>query len=199
MKKELEHYIKDFFTFAIPRVSAIKRYNTRKFISPQSVLEHLGSVTLITMVLSDYFNSKGIPVNTEKALRIAITHDLDEVVSGDIPHDAKYQYGKNSEKLREALSYLTEQTIKAMYSRLNNKELEKKYLALYYEEKEKKTIEAKIVKLADFIDVMIYSSVELSLGNSTILPEKKNSTKRYQELLEKVISDYGCKNGKKPR
>ena len=193
IKDELDNYINGFLKYSITRVSSIKRYNTRKFISPQSVLEHLAGVTLISMVISDYFNQQGIKNNAERVLRMAITHDLDEVVSGDIPHDVKYKYGKESEKLRKALSFITDRTIKSMYEQLGDKKLIDSYISLYMEEKEKQTLEAKIVKLADFIDVMIYSTTELSLGNTTIIPEKENSTERYQELLHSVLSEVFSK------
>jgi hypothetical protein len=71
-----------------------------------------------------------------------------------------------------------------------NDKLIDKYKGIYKEIKAKECIESKIIKLADFIDVIIYSKIENKLGNSSIIKEYNNSTKRFNELLEKILNYY---------
>ena len=188
IKEDLNHMIDNFLSYAIPRISAIRRYNTRKFIIPQNDLEHMGSVAIIGMLFSDYFNKIGIKNNTEKVMRLAITHDLDEAVTGDVPHDAKYQQGKRSETLRAALAQLSEITMENMYDMIKHEDIRKKYMDLYLEEKERKSIETKIVKLADLTDVIIYSESEMKLGNKIISVERENAKKRFDDMLAQILA-----------
>ena len=190
IKDFLNNNIDIFFTDIIERLSSIKRYNTRKFIIPQNVLEHEGSVTLISMVISDYFNEIGIKNNTEKVMRMAIFHDTDEIISGDLPHDSKYDYGEVSKSIRSSLKLLEEISFNDIISKIKNDKLIDKYKGIYKEIKAKECIESKIIKLADFIDVIIYSKIENKLGNSSIIKEYNNSTKRFNELLEKILNYY---------
>jgi 5'-deoxynucleotidase YfbR-like HD superfamily hydrolase len=176
-----------YLDFLLYRVSSITRYNTRKFVYPQTVLEHEGAVTQIAMLLSDYLNSVGIVNDTEKVLRLSITHDNSEVVSGDIPHSAKYQAGRHSDELREALNHLNDNVMENMCSLIKIPEIQEYYMKLYQEEKEKQTLEAKICKLADFADVIIYANEEMKLGNQSIITERDNAQKRFDELLDSVL------------
>jgi 5'-deoxynucleotidase YfbR-like HD superfamily hydrolase len=181
--------INNFLDEVIKRTTSITRFSTRPFIRPQNLAEHHGNVTFIAMILSDYLSQNGFKIDVEKTMRLAITHDLDETVSSDIPHPAKYNYGNESEKLAEALKNLSEITIKGLLSKLHNKKMFDYYYNLYQEEKEKMTIESKIVKLADYIDVIIYSSLENSLGNKTILAEKSNAKKRFKALFNDILKN----------
>jgi len=190
VSKTLKRFTDDFFIFAIRRMTSVKRYNTTAFIREQNIAEHHGNVTFMAMVISDYFNQVGIKNNTERVMRLAIMHDLAEVVSSDLPHHAKYDYGKISEELRKSLTELEKYSMIEILERLKNKELEKKYYQQFDEEKDKKTLESKIVKLADYLDVVAYGSIEYSLGNKQMGIELKNAKKKFGILLNDVLSNY---------
>jgi len=168
--KDLFSIYENFLKYCVTRVSTIKRYNTKRVIFPQSVMEHIGSTALISMVISDYFNAIGIKNDTGRVLRLAIVHDLDEVVSGDMPHDAKYQLGEVSDSLRLSLSKLSESTFLDMVSKIDSyASIEDNLRYAYADYKTKLSIEAKIVKLADFLDVYLFSENELAAGNTHIM------------------------------
>jgi 5'-deoxynucleotidase YfbR-like HD superfamily hydrolase len=190
VKKELDALVKDFLSYAIARSSAIRRYNTTKVIIDQNDLEHMGAVTMISMLFSDYFNKIGISNDTEKVMRIAITHDLDEAVSGDVPHDAKYQFGKNSDKLRSALEQLSESTVETMYNMIKHKDMRSRYMELYKEQKTRKSVESKIVKLADYVDVIVYCENEMKMGNKELSADRENAVSRLDELLDKILKEH---------
>ncbi|MDE1869634.1 MAG: HD domain-containing protein [Candidatus Micrarchaeota archaeon] len=190
-KTPFDRIIDDFLQYAIARTTAIQRYNTKQIIKPQNVMEHEGAVTFIAMVLSDYLNEIGVRNDTEKVLRIAITHDKDEVVSGDINFVAKYSHGQLSEDLRESLDKLGDYVIKQLYGRINQKAISDRYYALYLEEKKKKSIESKIVKMADWIDVIIYARQEQALGNKGMFDAEKNARERFVQTFKEVTKRAG--------
>lgn len=189
VKKELNSLVKDFLSYAVARSSAIRRYNTAKVIIDQNDLEHMGAVTLISMLFSDYLNRIGIRNGTEKVMRIAITHDLDEAVVGDMPHDAKYQFGKRSDKLRRALEQLSESTVETMYGMIKHQGIRARYMDLFKEQKARKSIESRIVKLADYIDVIIYCENEMKMGNRELIKDRENAASRFNEMLEKMLDE----------
>ncbi len=175
---------------AIYKTSSIRRYNTTQIIQQQSVLEHEGSVALIAMLLSDYFIKNGAKLDTEKIMRMAIIHDLDEAIYGDIPYDAKYEYGKTSEEFRAALERMKIFTLRMILSSIGDSDLAKKYFGLMMEEKEKGTPEARIVKLADYIDVLIFINHELSLGNRSVRDIKEKAEKNIRGMLLNMAKDF---------
>ncbi|MDE1856343.1 MAG: HD domain-containing protein [Candidatus Micrarchaeota archaeon] len=185
-KTSFDSIIDNFLEHTIQRTNSIQRYNTKQIIRPQNVMEHEGAVTFIAMVLSDHLNSVGVRNDTEKVLRIAITHDKDEVVSGDVNYDAKYSHGKISKDLRRSLDRLGDHVIQDLYGRLNNKKLAKRYYDLYREEKGKKSVEAKIVKMADYIDVILYARNEQSLGNREMAIVEKGAHEGFSKIFNEL-------------
>jgi putative hydrolase of HD superfamily len=79
------------------------------------------------------------PVNLEKAIKMAVVHDLAESRTGDV-HYISRQYTKRNEK-------------KAMRDILKKTSLKQEMLQIWQEYEGKKTLEAKIVKDADWLDV----------------------------------------------
>jgi len=189
IRSHLNNMIDNFLSYTLTRTTSITRYNTRKFIIKQNVAEHAGNTTMIAMVFSDYFNSIGIKNDTETVMRMAITHDNDEVVSGDLPHPAKYQYGDKSDKLRKAVDELNENIIEYMYNMIPHAKLQKLYKENYHLYKKRKAIESKIVKLADCTDVIIYANNEIALGNKTTILEKRDATERFNRLLKEITTN----------
>ncbi len=177
-----------FLDYTTDRLSSITRYNTRKVIRKQSVMEHSGAVTLIAMVFSDYLNGMGIANDAERVLRMSILHDMDEVVSGDLPYDAKYSQGKLSENLRNALHELTSYHVDMTLKMMKDRNLEHIYKGLLDEEHAKRTIEAKIVKLADTADTIIYSMQEEKTGNRQLFREvRKHQTKKLHDMIDELL------------
>ena len=189
IQKELDNIKSNFFDEITYRLSAIQRYNTRHFVHSESVLEHTGAVVLISTVISDYFNEIGIKNNTELVMKSAVFHDAPEVISGDLPHNAKYQHGKLSDDLRKSLTEFEDYTLSHLISKLP-KEMMTKYLKIYVEYKEKKSLESKIVKLGDFMSVILYSEREMGLGNNNIYIERDNSKARFYKLFDEIMSEY---------
>jgi 5'-deoxynucleotidase YfbR-like HD superfamily hydrolase len=185
----INNRIDEFLNYTINRLSSIKRYNTRKIIIHQSVMEHTGEVALIGLILSNYFNEQGIPNDTTKVLKMALIHDMGEVISGDLPHDVKYQHGKLSDDLRNqlvAVEDMSMQYISGLLSSDLTNIMRFDIISSYNEYKNRKSVESKIVKLADFFDVVIYSKNEMKMGNKTMKLELDNATKRAEAILKEI-------------
>jgi putative hydrolases of HD superfamily len=108
-----------------------------QFFGPdfQNLAEHHLRVIWIALMLSRYEGK----VNTEKILKMALMHDLAESRAGDV-HYVSRMYTKRNENL--AIDDITKDTI-----------FEQELKKLWKEYEERKTIESKIVKDADTLDV----------------------------------------------
>ena len=98
------------------------------------------------MLLADALLAQGVTVNVEKMLRIALLHDWAEARVGDMPRTATLYFGSEARKQAEtaAFSDLTEPVDQnAVYS------------TLYHEYEERNTLEARLVKAADVIDLLV--------------------------------------------
>jgi len=109
--------------------------------SPESVAEHTFRVAFITLFLGDELRKRGMEINVEKALKIAILHDLAEARITDLPLEAqKYVDKKKAER-------------KAMVDILGAERVE--YFKLFQEYEEEKSPEGRLVKFADKLEMVL--------------------------------------------
>lgn len=165
MKKELIDYINRIYI-----LKHLIRYNNTSHIKNESVIEHLGFVTLITYKLHDYYD-----FNLEKALVMSITHDLTEIEITDIPHNVKRNYPelKNAIKSSEerAWSKVGGEKLKIINEEFNNES----------------SVEGLIVQLADVLSCIQYSQSEMTLGNKGYMAVVyKESIERLKDLEIKL-------------
>jgi 5'-deoxynucleotidase YfbR-like HD superfamily hydrolase len=74
-------------------MSSIRRYSGVHLIKEESVMEHTGFVCLFTYFICEKLNHECEPehlINTGLALEKSVVHDMDEVITGDIPRPTKY-------------------------------------------------------------------------------------------------------------
>lgn len=191
---ELENDMKamtyGFLADMISKTARTSRYNTVECRVSQNVLEHEGRTTKIALLISDVLNVHEVRNDPEKVLRMAITHDDDEIGSADLPHAAKYQYGELSKMLRKALSAVNSAALDAMGRELYPDELRQKFRDTVQEYEEKRTIESRIVKLADFADVIAFAENEEGRGNEHASKERETASKKFESLLDEVIDTF---------
>lgn len=113
----------------------------------ESVAAHSFGVSVTAMLLADAFVAHGIPVNVEKVLRIALLHDWAEVRVGDMPRTATQYFGVEARKDAES----------AAFSDLvrDVDERKKTYVHLYNDYEQRSSLEARLVKAADVLDLLI--------------------------------------------
>lgn len=112
----------------------------RGVVDPESVAEHCFGVCVVASLLVDDLRARGVTVDGERVLRMAIVHDAGEVFTGDIPMPAK------TDELRGAL----ERTESSLLVRV----LPPAQLALWKEAEQTTTLEARIVKAADKLQML---------------------------------------------
>jgi putative hydrolase of HD superfamily len=189
MQDQLNKNVNRYLSYVIGRLSSITRYSTRKFIIRQTVMEHIGDVAFISMVLSEYLNNHGVRNDSGRVIKLALIHDVPEAISGDLPHDSKYDYGEVSRGLRKQLEGLEKITMNYALAKLNDKKTASAVYSLFEEYNARKTIESKIVKLADLYDVILYTQQEMSMGNKSLHTEYRNTKREFNALMKSVCGE----------
>ncbi|MBU0579413.1 HD domain-containing protein [Patescibacteria group bacterium] len=124
------------FLFEIGTLRYVQR-QWRQFLNPdfENLSEHILRVTWIALVIAKHEGAQ----DTGKIVKMALVHDLSESRSVDV-HYLSRQYTDRHEK-------------KAIADTLSNTAVEKEFLQLWHEYEKRDSLEAKIVKDADNIDV----------------------------------------------
>ncbi len=110
--------------------------------NPESIADHSFRTALITLFLADELKSKGVEVNIEKAIKMALLHDLAEARITDVPLTAQEYLNKAAgerEALQEMLPLICRQDL----------------LELFDEYENETTLEGKLVKFADRLEMLV--------------------------------------------
>jgi putative hydrolases of HD superfamily len=115
----------------------------------ESVADHSYGVVVAAMLLADELVARGVAVNVERVLRIAVLHDWAEARVGDMPRTATRYFGSESRKRAEREAF------DDMVSELKASGIAEKYGALHEDYEERASLEARLVKAADVIDLLV--------------------------------------------
>lgn len=113
----------------------------------ESVASHSFGVAVTAMFIADRGRHAGVELDVEKVLRLALLHDWPEVLVGDMPRTATMFFGSDVRKIAEGKAF--EEIVAPMGDLAAN------YIERHAEYEERNSIEAKIVKVADIIDLLI--------------------------------------------
>ena len=111
----------------------------------ESVAAHSFGVGATAMLLADRLSAEGVAIDTEKVLRIALLHDWAEVRVGDMPRTATLYFGSQARKDAETSAF--RDVVANVDQGL--------YLSLYDDYERRSSLEARLVKAADVIDLLI--------------------------------------------
>lgn len=157
------------------KTSATSRFSQTHLIKDESVLEHTGFVCMMSYFIATQLISeghKGIDLGT--LMCKATAHDLDEIVTGDIPRPTKYY----NEGIKEALSVIEKSNM-----RIIDEEL--KMNGRVYDDwsSSKEGKEGSIVELADALAIVYKAWQECMLfGNKTIIDHATNKPAHFREI-----------------
>ena len=112
----------------------------------ESVASHSYGVAVAAMLLADEVRARGVAVDIERLLQIALLHDWAEARTGDLPRAAAHYYGL--EARRAAANQAFDDIIHPLGER-------DRYRVLLQEYEERVSTEAKLVKAADVIDLLL--------------------------------------------
>ena len=124
--------ILDFTYPDVMRMVVVKRWGIVSMTRTQSVAEHSYNVAM--MALNIYNNSRNLDVSVERILMLALTHDLPEIHTGDIPTPLKTDDIKQAVKEYENANYPKLSAFK----------------------QQSKEIELLVVKIADIMEAITY-------------------------------------------
>lgn len=113
----------------------------------ESVAAHSFGVSATAMLLADKCVTRGISVDVEKVLRIALLHDWAETRVGDMPRTGTLYFGSEARKQAEMAAFrdivATVDEPSGLYARL------------YDDYEHRSSLEARLVKAADVLDLLV--------------------------------------------
>lgn len=113
----------------------------------ESVAAHSFGVSITAMMLADEVRARGVEVNCERLLRMALLHDWAETRVGDMPRTATNYFGAEARKKAE---------MSAFADLVNGVGVgEADYSDIYQDYEQRLSIEARLVKAADVIDLLV--------------------------------------------
>jgi putative hydrolase of HD superfamily len=151
---------------ALPRTGWLLRG-----VSPaESIAEHTLGVALVASMLVDDLRARGQAVDGERVLRMALVHDAAEVFTGDIPMPAK----------TEALDRALAEAERGHLARV----LPPAMLALWDEAEACASLEARVVKAADKLQMLVKALSYEQQGRARLDEFWKNPASRKDMGLE---------------
>ena len=115
----------------------------------ESVADHSYGVVVAAMLLADEVAARGVEVDAERVLRMAVLHDWAEARVGDMPRTATEYFGTEARKRAERAAFAD------IVAPLRAGESAEKYGALHDEYEERESLESRLVKAADVIDLLV--------------------------------------------
>ena len=113
----------------------------------ESVAAHSYGVALTAMLLADECASRGAEVDVARVLRLALLHDLQETRTGDMPRTMADYYGAEARRAAERAAFddIVRGAGAARAAR---------YGELHEDYETRASVEARLVKAADVIDLL---------------------------------------------
>lgn len=99
------------------------------------------------MMLADEVKARGLEVDCERVLRMALLHDWAETRVGDMPRTATNYFGADVRKTAETKAFAD------IVNGLGSSE--SAYKTLYEDYEQRNSLEARLVKAADVIDLLV--------------------------------------------
>ena len=112
----------------------------------ESVAAHSFGVSVTAMLLADEIKSRGLDVDIERVLKMALLHDWAETRVGDMPRTAINYFGADVRKRAESAAFAD---IVGSSTATGSQ-----YTGLYHEYEGRHSLEARLVKAADIIDLL---------------------------------------------
>lgn len=157
-------HIERFFTFAtfIEQLKKIERFKGQTYWKDypelaryESVADHTWRLSILVLLFSDQLSQ---PFDLQKALQMALVHDLPEIIAGDESPLGKDGTGKNTHAFNAHQAAERHERERQAADRLFGmlpKEKAGKLFELWKEVEEQQTFEARVIKSLDKIEALL--------------------------------------------
>lgn len=164
-----------FFAF-LSRMKHIYRWSLMRNVTNENIQEHSLQVAMIAHALAIIRNKYfGGSINPERVALLAMYHDSNETITGDLPTPIKY-YNPDINKAYHELETVSKEKLLSMLP----EDLEPEYRSiLMFDEK---SGEGRIIKAADRICAYIKCVEEIKAGNGEFEKAKAAVHKKLMEL-----------------
>jgi len=113
----------------------------------ESIAAHSFGVCVTAMMLADEIRARGLEVDSERVLRMALLHDWAEARLGDLPKTATGYFGDDARRNAESLAFADIVSgIGAVGTEYND---------IYLDYERRNSLESRLVKAADVIDLLV--------------------------------------------
>ncbi|WP_024834264.1 5'-deoxynucleotidase [Ruminiclostridium josui] len=164
-----------FFAF-LSRMKYINRWGLMRNTYTENIQEHSLQVAIIAhglaVIRNTYFNGE---VNPERVAILAMFHDCNEIITGDMPTPIKY-YNPQISKIYKDIEDISKEKIISMLP----EEMADEYYSLFFKNPDDMNC-WKLVKAADRISAYIKCIEELKAGN--------NEFKKARETILQTITE----------
>lgn len=178
-KLTLQKFISELLNGECRRLCRVFRYNSTPVLRTENVAEHSWYVAYICLMMWFRLRDSGVELDRGKLLSKAILHDLDEMLTGDIPRPFKH----HSEQTKTLLNSAAESLFRDWADRFhlpNELWSEWKY--------SKEGPEGLVIKFADFATAVSYITEEVLMGNKLLLI-KSGEVGRYLRQFQTLLND----------
>ena len=162
----------------------------------ESVADHTFSTCVISLLLADLEQRRGIRVNAERVLRTATLHDLAEALTFDISRSYLTYLGKRGSAIKNEIET---SAWKYLARSIGSPRLSNDYLRLQEQYVSNNTIEAQIVHAADGIDILLqilelrrrgYPAESVKdLWDETVKRVKETPIRSAKDLLKRITKE----------
>lgn len=158
----------------------VLRYSNMPCIRRENVAEHSYFVVLYTMILIDRLEELGIEIDRGKALSRAAVHDIEEAITGDMPHFVKHD---KAGIIKEGMELAGQEAADDLFRPFADAAPDVYVRNVKRWMNAKKDLEGAIVAVADSLSVYVYIYGEMKMGNEYSLKVADNNI----EVLRKRI------------
>lgn len=165
-----------FFAF-LSRMKYINRWGLMRNTYTENIQEHSLQVAIIAhglaVIRNTYFNGE---INPERVAILAMFHDCNEIITGDMPTPIKY-YNPQINKIYKDIEDISKEKIISMLP----EEMSDEYYSLFF--KNPDDLECwRLVKAADRIAAYVKCIEEVKAGNN----EFKKASEAILQTIEKI-------------
>jgi len=164
------------------KMSALTRFSQTHLINEESVLEHTGFVCMMSYYIGNKMIEEGCDLNIGTLMCKAVAHDIDEIITGDIPRPTKYY----NEGIREAIQFIEEENMEKISTQMDFG-----YMFDDWSEA-KRGKEGGIVALSDALAILYKVYYEaVKFGNKTIIDHFRFIPASLERIEKRIIKDTG--------